>query len=161
MPLYLPPWYDLVDIETFSRNINDKWLFITDCAICLIKYGKSSNFFVFFAGLIVKACHYTYNKVGPLERRIGILYKSGRDTETTWCVWNKFYCGLVIIKDLLSLYTEQQWTVLITAMLGNSPYLVWLAERNLVQIKKKTRNWVFCMLLHVPWRDWREWRLPA
>jgi len=125
MPLYLPPWYDLVDIETFSRNINDKWLFITDCAVCSIKYCKSLNFVLFFAGLVVKVFHYRYNKVGSLERCIGILYKNVRDMETTWCVWSKFYCGLVITEDLLSLYTEQQWTILITAMLSNRPYLVW------------------------------------
>jgi hypothetical protein len=35
----------------------------------------------FFAGLVVNLCHYRCNKVGPLERRIGILYKNGRDTE--------------------------------------------------------------------------------
>jgi hypothetical protein len=86
MPLYLPPWYDLVDNETFSSNINDKWLFITDCAICWIKCCKSSNFVVFFAGLVVKVCHYRHNKVGPLEKRINILHKNGHDMETTWCI---------------------------------------------------------------------------
>ena len=69
-------------------------------------------------------CHYKHNNVGPLERCIGILHKNGCDMETKLCVWGKLYCGLVIIEGLLSLYNEQHWTVFITAMLSNKPYLV-------------------------------------
>lgn len=38
---------------------------------------------MFFADLVVKVYHYRHNKVGPLERGIGILYENGRDMETT------------------------------------------------------------------------------
>jgi len=33
------------------------------------------NVVVFFAGLVVKVCHYRHNKVGPLEKCIGIFIK--------------------------------------------------------------------------------------
>jgi len=54
-----------------------------DYLLLIVQFvGKSSNFVVFFAGLVVKVCHYRHNKVGPLEKRIGILYKNGCDMET-------------------------------------------------------------------------------
>jgi hypothetical protein len=30
--------YNFVEVETYRTDIIDKWLFITDCAVCLIKH---------------------------------------------------------------------------------------------------------------------------
>ena len=28
---------NFVEVETYRRDISDKWLFVTDCAVCLVK----------------------------------------------------------------------------------------------------------------------------
>ena len=32
------PDYNFVEVETYRKDVSDKWLFITDCAVCFIKH---------------------------------------------------------------------------------------------------------------------------